>query len=619
MRGKIVTLAAVAATFTAPGVASAANYFASDGGTGDCSSAAQRCSLATALGLINDNPDVDDLDLAAGTYDDANQDLLLQGPNFEGLTIHGAGRGQTILKPTVLNTPFRFGGGTFVGTTTIRDLTLSSENVAGADDNTIVTQGTVVLQDVDVIADGGETGIVGATNNAATTSLTLRRVNVEHRADNGIGSFSAVDFSSSISQPKGSLLVEDSSIDVRDDDTGSHGIFVSGFTDTTVRRSAVRLRRTGSAQASTAIFVWPNKPTSDAMSATIEDNVVLGGLRGIFVDSNGPFPLTASVARNSIDAGTIGTADQATTVISPMGIGVQTEPGESINATVRDNVVIDGLYTATGGTLTYTCGTNLVMNPANNALAGATSCPTNVTGGTIADSFPVLGPNLAWSALFSPGQAGIEAFSPQAGAKHLDKGSGNGAPADDLAGAPRIVDADDADCVAQMDIGAYEAQGLENDCSTPPPGGGGGGTTPPPGGGGGGGIPQIKPPVTVLPTALTLSGASVSPKRPKRASAAKATLTFTLNRAGTIAAKLERRDPGRRSGKKCVKPTSRNRKAKACKRYVRITAKSLAGKAGKNSVTLKAVIGSRKLKKGTYRLTLTPAGGKAATVSMSVR
>lgn len=80
-------------------------------------------------------------------------------------------------------------------------------------------------------------------------------------------------------------------------------------------------------------------------------------------------------------------------------------------------------------------------------------------------------------------------------------------------------------------------------------------------------------------------------------------VAYKLNEAATVTLKLEKKAPGRKVGKKCVKPTAKNKPKKACKRW-RPVGKEFGGtgNAGANSVTLPK---GKSLAAGTYRLTLT--------------
>ncbi|HZO06489.1 MAG TPA: hypothetical protein VFB52_08885 [Solirubrobacterales bacterium] len=80
-------------------------------------------------------------------------------------------------------------------------------------------------------------------------------------------------------------------------------------------------------------------------------------------------------------------------------------------------------------------------------------------------------------------------------------------------------------------------------------------------------------------------------------------VAYKLSEAATVTLKLEKKAPGRKVGKKCVKPTAKNKAKKACNRW-RPVGKAFGGtgKAGANSVTLPK---GKNLAPGTYKLTLT--------------
>jgi hypothetical protein len=88
---------------------------------------------------------------------------------------------------------------------------------------------------------------------------------------------------------------------------------------------------------------------------------------------------------------------------------------------------------------------------------------------------------------------------------------------------------------------------------------------------------------------------------------------YTLSEAATVTFQLEKKTLGRRVGKKCVRQTPSNKTKKRCSKFKKIGASfNGPGKSGPNQVTLP---NGKKLKPGTYRLTLTArdAAGNTAT------
>jgi hypothetical protein len=78
---------------------------------------------------------------------------------------------------------------------------------------------------------------------------------------------------------------------------------------------------------------------------------------------------------------------------------------------------------------------------------------------------------------------------------------------------------------------------------------------------------------------------------------------YTLTERARVVFTIDARTTGRKSGKKCVKATKKNRKKKHCTRYARSARFAVASKAGSNRHHFTGRIGSRKLKPGLYRTT----------------
>lgn len=85
------------------------------------------------------------------------------------------------------------------------------------------------------------------------------------------------------------------------------------------------------------------------------------------------------------------------------------------------------------------------------------------------------------------------------------------------------------------------------------------------------------------------------------------TIRYALSEAATVTLSFERVLPGRKVGRRCVKPTRSNRRRKACKRYAAVrpalTFRNQA--AGQRRIRFDGRLTRRKtLKPGPYRLTL---------------
>jgi hypothetical protein len=89
-------------------------------------------------------------------------------------------------------------------------------------------------------------------------------------------------------------------------------------------------------------------------------------------------------------------------------------------------------------------------------------------------------------------------------------------------------------------------------------------------------------------------------------------VTYRLSVAATTKFTVEREANGRKKGKKCVKPTRKNRRAKRCKLY-QIVKGSFRhkGKAGTNSFKFSGRVSNKKLRPGRYRLVATIGTSKS--------
>ena len=88
-------------------------------------------------------------------------------------------------------------------------------------------------------------------------------------------------------------------------------------------------------------------------------------------------------------------------------------------------------------------------------------------------------------------------------------------------------------------------------------------------------------------------------RRAKRGS----TFLFTLSENARTSIAIARARPGRRSGKRCVKP--RKGLKRRCTRYtVRVDADAHEDEAGREQVAFTGRLGTRKLKPGRYRATV---------------
>jgi hypothetical protein len=97
------------------------------------------------------------------------------------------------------------------------------------------------------------------------------------------------------------------------------------------------------------------------------------------------------------------------------------------------------------------------------------------------------------------------------------------------------------------------------------------------------------------------------------------TFRFTLNKAATVRFAFAQLLPGRSVSGKCVAPTARNRRRRACTRSRSAGSLSLSARAGLRRLFFQGrLTRTRKLQPGTYTLTITAtsAAGQRATKTL---
>jgi CSLREA domain-containing protein len=98
------------------------------------------------------------------------------------------------------------------------------------------------------------------------------------------------------------------------------------------------------------------------------------------------------------------------------------------------------------------------------------------------------------------------------------------------------------------------------------------------------------------------------------------TVSYTDSQKTTTTFVVTRPEAGIRAGKRCIAPPKHRRgHPKRCTRYVAVGRFSHADVAGANRLHFTGRIGGHALKKGRYRLTATPKGGKPVTVSFTIK
>jgi 6-phosphogluconolactonase len=122
------------------------------------------------------------------------------------------------------------------------------------------------------------------------------------------------------------------------------------------------------------------------------------------------------------------------------------------------------------------------------------------------------------------------------------------------------------------------------------------------------------------PSAFRAAGSGPSAAAAKRTGTR---VSYTTSEGGVTTFTVERATQGRRSGRRCVKPTKRNRKARRCTRYVLQKGSfNHTDTAGANTLRFTGRLRNRKLKPASYRLVATPTdavGNKGKAVRKPFR
>ena len=119
-----------------------------------------------------------------------------------------------------------------------------------------------------------------------------------------------------------------------------------------------------------------------------------------------------------------------------------------------------------------------------------------------------------------------------------------------------------------------------------------------------GGLPTDPVPVVTAFSAAPRRFALVRGARPAARSPRGTTFRFTLSEAARTRIAIQRARPGRRSGRRCVKPTRRLRARRRCTRYTAIGALTQSSALGANQLRFTGRIGARSLRRGRHRATI---------------
>ena len=127
--------------------------------------------------------------------------------------------------------------------------------------------------------------------------------------------------------------------------------------------------------------------------------------------------------------------------------------------------------------------------------------------------------------------------------------------------------------------------------------------------------------LSVLPPDKTRPVLGTPTLSPSRFRAGKrTTIRYSLSEAATVVFGVEQARTGRRSGKRCVAPTGKNRGKRKCRRYVVLKGSfSHKGAKGSNRLTFNGKLRGRKLARGNYRLRAVATDAARTTRALKLR
>jgi hypothetical protein len=296
-------------------------------------------------------------------------------------------------------------------------------------------------------------------------------------------------------------------------------------------------------------------------TCTVRDSVALAdGPNSIGLYISGEAGGTTTVVRN-VTAIATGTGSKG--VLALCGICL---PAESINGDLKNTIA-----SGTAADLETGSSATIVASHSNFDRA------VPITPGSIVDA----GGNQSAPPLFVDAASGN--YREAAGSPTIDAGVADQLGATDFDGNPRVLG-------AAPDIGAFE--------SAPPP------VVPV--------VGEIQS-LSLAPRKFGVAnvGGAILSARKKATAPIATTVAYSLSAAATVTFTVERRLPGRKVGKRCVKQTRANRTKKRCSRFKPMKGTfTHSGQAGSNGFKFSGRIAGKGLKPGSYRLV-----GKTGSVS----
>jgi hypothetical protein len=334
-------------------------------------------------------------------------------------------------------------------------------------------------------------------------------------------------------------------------------------------------------------------------NATIDSSEIFGGTDGVSFKSEAEATTTLTLAASTMDAPPGFSAEKPGVV----GVGAEAlgTHGSSVNVTIEGSIVPEAQVatTAAGDHATVSCTYSAVpsqIQTANTAAhEGEIGCGAGSNGNTNSSSetTPLFAEPLKNREL-SASSSAIDSVPVSA----ITLPFGLMPSSTDLEGNPRF---EGVNCVLLQDKGALELPGQGKVCPSAPPSS----STGPPSA-----TPTLTKPLTGILTALTLSPSAFFAARSGATVSAVAAskkkygtkITYRDSRAATTTFTVLLETSGRKHGKTCQKPSSKNKHGKRCTLLKKVGTFAHTDIAGANSLHFSGRIKGKKLPAGTYEL-----------------
>jgi len=322
----------------------------------------------------------------------------------------------------------------------------------------------------------------------------------------------------------------------------------------------------------------------------VDSSEVLGGKSAIEFESEAAKERSVTVTASTLDAGTLGVADEAGDSGLEIIAGV---PGSVVTGTLEGSISFEpdlAKVEAGAHAASLSCSYSQVPSQQQNAggASGSIECASGADGnaGIEPATLGALFSELPSGYALNPSTAAIDSVPSSAIALPF----GQTPSSTDLAGNPRSVQiGSDGMCAAHQDPGALQIPAQAAAC-TPAP-------APAP-------APLVKPLAGVL-TALTLSPSSFYPA-PSGATISKrkygATVSYHDSQAALTTFTVLLGLSGRTQGHSCKKSSHSNRHGKRCTYYRALGSFTHTDKEGANSFHFSGRIKGKKLAPGSYKL-----------------